>query len=254
MSKSTISWIFVKWHTHYIYIDSNHVNFNKKYAYSKNKHISSWIDDLTSSTLNYFLQQWSSSKSRAICDFCFFIDYFIRYFIDYFMTFSSFDFFFSNDYILHFKFSIWHFWFRQLFVRSFAKKFTKSHIWTTTWKTILINDIIAISFHEHIKYLSHAIYDVFAFSLIQIFINVKIVILFLKFKTSSLLFLNRKRTNFLTSQSAICFSKSIHFRNFLFILHEKYSNVSKNSCEKLKEKKENHMKKRRKFYNIFSSF
>ena len=37
---------------HFIYIDSNHVNFNKKYAYSINKHISSWIDDLT------YLQHW----------------------------------------------------------------------------------------------------------------------------------------------------------------------------------------------------
>ena len=48
---------FHQYHTHHIYFDSNHVNLNKKYAYSKNKHISNRIDDLTSSTLNYFFQQ-----------------------------------------------------------------------------------------------------------------------------------------------------------------------------------------------------
>ena len=119
---------------------------------------------------------------------------------------------------------------------------------------MLINDIIAISLREHIKHLSHAICDVFAFSLTQIFTNVKIAISLLKFKTSSLLFLNRKRTNFLASQSAICLSKSIYFRNLLFISHEEYSSISKDSCEKLREKKENHMKKRRKSYNILSNF
>ena len=36
----------------FIYIDSNFANLNKKYAYSKNKHKSTWIDDLT------YLQQW----------------------------------------------------------------------------------------------------------------------------------------------------------------------------------------------------
>ena len=61
---STTSCVFIKWHTHHIYIDSNHVNLNKKYAYSANEFISSWIDDLT---LSNFLQHWSSSL-HANCD------------------------------------------------------------------------------------------------------------------------------------------------------------------------------------------
>ena len=92
----------------------------------------------------------------------------------------------------HFKSSIWHFWLRQLSVRSFTKKSSKSHIWATTWKTVLIINIIKIWYHEHIKHISHTICDVSAFLLIQIFINVKIAISLRSFKTSLLLFQARK--------------------------------------------------------------
>ena len=56
-------------HTHHIYSDSSHVSLNKKYAYSVNKLISNWIDDLTlNQALSNFFQQWSP-KSHANCGF-----------------------------------------------------------------------------------------------------------------------------------------------------------------------------------------
>ena len=50
----------VKCSTHSICNDSNRANLNKKYAYLKNKHESTWIDDLT------HLQQWESSSTLIV--------------------------------------------------------------------------------------------------------------------------------------------------------------------------------------------
>ena len=111
-----------------------------------------WRFDISSDMKTHFFQHWSSSsssKSHAYCDFSVFS-----------LTTSSTTsitisyFFFNNDYILHFKFSIWHFWFQQLFVRLFTTKFSKLHIWATASKTMLINYIIKISFRKHIKHIT----------------------------------------------------------------------------------------------------